>query len=220
MRYALILSLVALPAFGQDAGTPDAEAEPPVGGVGRLACAAIIGPENAPYLGQAGDWALGYMAGRLDAGDELGEGSTLSPDDSLDVVAGIAVRCHENPDQPVIEAVRGFAQRVFGTEAQAGPVAPDAPPPPPDMPDSAASAEPPRESIAPEPRPDTTSSDAASSETATSDAAPSAEAAEADASSTSSGEASGNTTSSDGNDDPAELDTSVDSNDGAPDPGD
>lgn len=155
MRYALILSFVALPAFGQDAGAPDTEAEPPVGGVGRLACSAIVGPENAAYLGQVGDWALGYMAGRLDAGDELAEGETLSPDDTVDVVAGVAVRCRENPDQPVIEAVRGFAERVFGTEAQAGPIVADAPPPPPDAPESAAEAEPPRESIAPEPRPST-----------------------------------------------------------------
>lgn len=157
MRYALIFSLVALPAFAQDNGVPDTEAEPPVGGVGRLACAAIVGPENAAYLGQAGDWALGYMAGRIDAGEEVTGGATLSPDDTVDVVSGIAVRCRENPDQPVIEAVRAFAERVFGAEAQAGPVTADAPPPPADPPEGAASAEPPRQSVAPEPRPEAAS---------------------------------------------------------------
>lgn len=173
MRYALILSFVALPAFGQDAGSSDTEAEPPVGGVGRLACSAIVGPENAAYLGQVGDWALGYMAGRLDAGDELAEGETLSPDDTVDVVAGVAVRCRESPDQPVIEAVRDFAERVFGTEAQAGPIVADAPPPPPDAPENAASAEPPRESVAPEPRPSTAPSGTEPANAGSSSTAPS-----------------------------------------------
>lgn len=155
MRYALIFSLVALPAFAQDNGPPDSEAEPPVGGVGRLACGAIVGAENAAYLGQAGDWAMGYMAGRIDAGEEVLEDATLSPDDAVDVVSGIAVRCRENPDQPVIQAVRTFAERVFGAEAQAGPVTADAPPPAPDMPESAASDDSARRTVPPEPRPET-----------------------------------------------------------------
>lgn len=175
MRYALMLSLLALPAFAQDSGSPDPEAEPPVGGVGRLACGAIVGPENVAYLGQAGDWAMGYMAGRIDAGEEVIEDATLSPDDAVDVVSGIAMWCRENRDQPVIQAVRTFAERVFGSEAQAGPVTADAPPPPPDMPEGAADADPPRESVAPEPRPETASEnteDAASltAEDASSDA--------------------------------------------------
>ena len=171
MRYALIFSLMALPAFGQEADSPQsgAEAEPPVGGVGRLACRAVIGPENAAYLGQVGDWALGYMAGRLDAGDELEEDATLSPDDTLDVITGIAVRCRETPDQPVIEAVRSFAERVFGAEAQAGPITADAPPPAPDVPEPESSAEPPEQSIVPEPRPGEPSDDAEVEEPADAD---------------------------------------------------
>lgn len=105
-----------------------------VGGVGRMACAQVMGPENAPYLGQVGDWALGYMAGRIDAGQAPVEGATLSSADSVDVVAGIALRCREDADMPVIDAVRSFAEEVFGETAEGGPVTADPPPPRPDVP--------------------------------------------------------------------------------------
>ncbi|SPJ24298.1 hypothetical protein [Palleronia abyssalis] len=144
MRRALLFaSLAALPAYAQD--------EPPVGGIGRLACSEITGAANAPYLAQASDWALGYMAGRIDAGQSPAEGETLSPDDSVDVIAGIAIRCRETPDAPVIDAVRAYADRIFDETAEGGPVTADPPAPPPDMPPE---PEAPRETDAPPPRPD------------------------------------------------------------------
>ena len=94
---ALVL-LSTGPAFAQDA-------EDAVGGVGRLACSEVSGPGNAAYLGQVADWALGYMAGRIDAGQTPSDDATLSPSDSIDVITGIASRCNATPSAPVIDAV-------------------------------------------------------------------------------------------------------------------
>ncbi|TDL79720.1 hypothetical protein E2L08_08940 [Palleronia sediminis] len=110
--------VVAAPAIAQET-LPD---DVPVSGIGREACATIIGVDNLPLLAQAGDWALGYLAGRVDAGQSPSEGATLSPVDPVDVVTGLSARCRQAPEGPVIDAVRGYAEEVFMQAAQGGEV--------------------------------------------------------------------------------------------------
>lgn len=125
--------------------------DPPVGGIGLLACREVIGPENAPYLAQVGDWALGYMAGRLDAGQSPAGAAAPSPGRATDVVTGVALRCRQDPDMPVIEAVRSLADRIYGEAARAGAVDPAGAGPEPDEPEA---SDPAASVPRPEPRPD------------------------------------------------------------------
>ena len=90
------------------------------------------------------------MAGRLDAGQAVDEDPALSPADPIDLVPGIAARCAETPDAPVIDAVREIAAKVFGETAEGGAIVADPAPPPPDLPEP----ETPRETMTPPPRPD------------------------------------------------------------------
>ena len=127
----LAWAAAAVPAMAQEGD------DTRLGGVGRMVCAQLAGARNAPYLGQVGDWALGYMAGRVDAGQTPVDGATLSTADPADVVAGVALRCRQDPDMAVIDAVRSYATEVFGEPARGGPVAADPLPPaaaPPDIP--------------------------------------------------------------------------------------
>ncbi len=139
-RALALLILLALPlsAQGQDAV---------VGGIGLLACREVVGPENIPYLAQVGDWALGYLAGRLDAGQVPVAGATLSPGLAADVVTGVALRCRQNPDMAVIDAVRAFAGEIFAEPPRAGAVAAAAAP-------DADPADPLADAPRPAPRPD------------------------------------------------------------------
>ena len=180
-RYPFLVFLVLLstPAlFAQtesdataaDAGS-EADAQPGIsdrlpedgvalGGVGRFACAQITGVDNFVYLGQAADWALGYMAGRLDAGQTIAADATISPADSIDLVTGIATRCAETPEAAVIDAVRDIALKIYGEDAAGGEVAADPLPPEPVMPEP----KPPAGSVAPPPRPEQLAASAASTE--------------------------------------------------------
>lgn len=117
MLRPLALLALALPvaAPAQDAA---------VGGIGTLACREVIGAENAPYLAQVGDWALGYLAGRLDAGQVAAAGTALSTDAAIDAVTGISVRCRLQPDMAVIDAVRDYAGGIFDEDPRAGAVSP------------------------------------------------------------------------------------------------
>lgn len=87
-----------------------------IGGIGLQPCGQITGVENVNVLAQAADWALGYMAGRIDGGDTLTEGEPLVALDSTDVATSMLIFCRANPGLPVIEAARSFGGRVFGTE--------------------------------------------------------------------------------------------------------
>jgi|GEM_PF-5633173 len=119
MRYATIAALwLGGAAMAQDT-SEDIIAlaeEAGIGGLGLAPCRDVTGPENAPLLAQAGDWMLGYMAGRIDAGETLVEGEPLSAASSIDIVTSIATFCVQNPDATVLGAARRYGQRVFGTE--------------------------------------------------------------------------------------------------------
>ena len=140
--HGLFLAALALPGAGAAQ-----EDDTPLGGVGRLACSQVLGVENVIQLGEVADWALGYMAGRLDAGQTVVDGAEISPADGVDVITGIAQRCRETPDAAVVTAVRDVAQVIYGEAAQGGKVVADPPPPEPDLP-------PPPGSEAPPPRPE------------------------------------------------------------------
>lgn len=114
----LALILLAGMAHAQDTApsvTEAAEARG-IGGMGLTACRDLAGAENTPLLAQAGDWMLGYMAGRIDAGEMLVADEPLSAASSIDVVTSIATFCGANGEATVLAAARRYGQRVFGTE--------------------------------------------------------------------------------------------------------
>ncbi len=125
-RGGTLLLLTVLAPFGVLPAA--AQERPPIGGVGLLSCADVTGAAQAPYLAQVGDWALGYMAGRIDAGQSPVAGAALSPARAGDVVTAIAIRCRQAPDMIVAEAVRSVAQKIFAAPAQGGPLATEADP--------------------------------------------------------------------------------------------
>ncbi|MBJ3762803.1 hypothetical protein ILP92_08600 [Maribius pontilimi] len=112
----VMMSAGAALAQGDDASMRDLAAKAGIGGIGLSACSDVTGAENAPLLAQAGDWLLGYMAGRIDAGEMLVEDEPLSAASSIDIVTSIATFCAENPDATVLAAARRYGGRVFGTE--------------------------------------------------------------------------------------------------------
>ncbi len=117
-----MIRTLALLALVVPAAAPAQEA--PVGGIGALACREVVGAENAPYLAQVGDWALGYLSGRLDAGQRPAAGTALSTGSAIDAVTGIAVRCARRPDMAVIDAVRDYAAGIFDEPPQGRAIAP------------------------------------------------------------------------------------------------
>ncbi len=117
MIRALAVLVLALPA-------PSSAQEARAGGIATLACREVIGEGSAPYLAQVGDWTLGYLAGRLDAGQVPSEDTALSTDAGIDAVTDIAVRCRQDPGVAVIDAVRDYARGIFDEEPQGGPVSP------------------------------------------------------------------------------------------------
>ena len=127
LRTAALAVLMLLPGLGTHAQglSPDPEGEAAlaeragdagIGGVGLEPCSGVVGADNAPMLAQASDWALGYMAGRIDGGDTLVAGEPLSAANSIDLVTGLLLHCRENPDHTVLAAARAYGARVFGTE--------------------------------------------------------------------------------------------------------
>lgn len=119
MRILILLGIVMggmAHAQGNEPGVAELAAEAGIGGIGLRPCADVIGAANAPILAQAGDWMLGYMAGRIDAGETLVEGEPLSAASSIDIVTSIAAFCAGNADATVLAAARRYGQRVFGTE--------------------------------------------------------------------------------------------------------
>lgn len=115
---AMAAATAAFPTAAQKAeGTLAEEAAAAgIGGVGLSPCADLVGVENVSVLAQAADWALGYMAGRIDAGDALVEGEPLDASSSTDIATGILLFCTDNPDATLLAATRSYGERVFGTE--------------------------------------------------------------------------------------------------------
>ena len=103
----ILLALLALPAFAQTDPGED------IGGIGTADCASISGVDNLPMLAQATDWALGYLAGRQDGGQEVTRGATLSTADPADVAVSIATYCRLFPYGLVLDAARNYGTEVF-----------------------------------------------------------------------------------------------------------
>lgn len=122
MSYRLAAGLAALVL-----ATPAlARAESPaIGGVGLQYCANVTGAENAPNLAEAVDWAMGYFAGRIDAGQMPGQPGPLTAD-PMDAAVAITQFCRANPASTVLEAVRDQSLQVFASHpAPQAPLAED-----------------------------------------------------------------------------------------------
>lgn len=89
-----------------------------IGGLGLETCANLVGAENSPRLAEATDWTLGYMAGRLDAGEKLVKDEPLAASDSTDIATALLLHCRNAPDATVLAAARAYGERVFGTEPE------------------------------------------------------------------------------------------------------
>lgn len=136
-RAAMIAAFAIAP--GLAAGQQDEGQAGGIGGIGLASCASVTGAENAPRLAEAADWALGYMAGRLDAGQKAGEEAALVTDQGADLATAILLHCAKETDSSVLAAMRAYASRAFGAEAL-GPTPPMLPDPPrsaPPQPDAA-----------------------------------------------------------------------------------
>ena len=112
---ALVATFLATQALSQATAEDTGTTEAGIGGIALELCENVVGAQNAPVLAQAGDWGLGYMAGRIDAGEMLVEGTPLSASNSIDIVTSVALHCRDNPEDSVLDALRLYAETVFGT---------------------------------------------------------------------------------------------------------
>jgi len=126
-RAAMIAAFAAAP--GLAAGQQDEGLAGGIGGIGLASCASVAGAGNAPRLAEAADWALGYMAGRLDAGQKAGAEAALVTDQGADLATAILLHCADEPASSVLAAMRAYAARAFGAPAL-GPTPPMLPDPP------------------------------------------------------------------------------------------
>ena len=110
MRTMLAATLVAAPAFAQDRPPDFAD---PMGGPGLADCAEVMGVENVMNLAQATDWAMGYLAGRLDAGHAPVVNDPATMTDPLEVAVRIRTYCADNPYALVLDALRDYGRDVF-----------------------------------------------------------------------------------------------------------
>ena len=90
-------------------------------GIGIQDCSTIRGVQNAPVLAQAADWALGYMAGRRDAGHSPVDGTPLSTTSPTDIATSIVLYCREYPHAVILDALRDYGTRVFAEGPEADP---------------------------------------------------------------------------------------------------
>lgn len=116
IRTAIAAAIVAAPAAAQVVNESEVMA-----GIGIQGCETVRGVENAPVLAQAADWALGYMAGRRDAGHSPVDGTPLSTIDPTDLAVSIALYCREYPYAIILDALRDYGTRVFAEGPEADP---------------------------------------------------------------------------------------------------
>ena len=110
MRAMIAALLLATPAAAQDR-PPDFNE--PIAGPGVADCADVMGVDNVMNLAQATDWAMGYLAGRMDAGHAA---VTNDPDlltDPLELAMQIRTYCAANSYALVLDALRAFGRDVF-----------------------------------------------------------------------------------------------------------
>ena len=110
MRATLAALLLAVPAFAQDR-PPDFDE--PIAGPGVADCADVMGVENVMNLAQATDWAMGYLAGRMDAGDAPVTEDMEALTDPLELAFQIRTYCDANPYALVLDALRSYGQDMF-----------------------------------------------------------------------------------------------------------
>ncbi|MGR3541931.1 MAG: hypothetical protein ACU0BS_10950 [Hasllibacter sp.] len=105
--FPVLLALCTLPAGAQTVPGDG------IGGIGTAACEDIAGIDNLPMLAQATDWALGYLAGRQDGGQQRTSDATLSTADPADVAVSLATYCRSYPYGLVLDAARNYGTEVF-----------------------------------------------------------------------------------------------------------
>ena len=110
MRATFVAFLLAMPAAAQD--RPPGFEEP-IAGPGVAGCADVMGVENVVNLAQATDWAMGYVAGRMDAGDAPVGTGTAALTDPLELAFRIRSYCDANPYALVLDALRDFGRETF-----------------------------------------------------------------------------------------------------------
>ena len=110
MRAAIATLLLALPAAAQD--RPPGFDEP-IAGPGVADCADVSGVDNVMNLAQATDWAMGYLAGRMDAGDAPRVDDPAVLTDPLELAFQIRTYCADNPYALVLDALRAFGRETF-----------------------------------------------------------------------------------------------------------
>ena len=120
MRASLALPFaLALPAAAQD--RPPGFDEP-IAGPGIADCAAVSGVENVMNLAQATDWAMGYLAGRMDAGHSPEVDDPAALTDPLELAFQIRTYCDENPYALVLDALRAYGRDVFAAGPMPSPM--------------------------------------------------------------------------------------------------
>ena len=111
MRVTLAALLLAAPAWAQD--RPPGFDEP-MAGPGVADCEDVMGVENVMNLAQSTDWAMGYLAGRLDGGDEPVSDDPEALTDPLELAVQIRTYCAANPYALVLDALRAYGRTSFG----------------------------------------------------------------------------------------------------------
>ena len=110
MRATLAAILLTTPVAAQDR-PPDFDE--PIAGPGVADCADVMGVENVMNLAQATDWAMGYLAGRMDAGDSPQAANPDALTDPLELAFQIRTYCDANPYALVLDALRAYGRDVF-----------------------------------------------------------------------------------------------------------
>ena len=110
MRRTLAAIVVAMPVAAQD--RPPGFDEP-IAGPGIADCAEVTGVDNVMNLAQATDWAMGYLAGRMDAGHSAEGNDPEKLTDPLELAFQIRTYCDANPYALVLDALRAYGRDVF-----------------------------------------------------------------------------------------------------------